>query len=341
VPLPRDTTPPAAPQGLTVTPPSKSRGEDGFDVRWHDVADSGSPVDAVHYRVLDGSGKVVVPTQTLTGPGIEAIGDLEAPRDPGADTLQLWLEDEEGNAGVPATAPLAYECVRSDASGGNHLTAGLGESGEGEEVVQQGSGSTLHGRVSGDGGGVANASVCVFSRVVTDEGREFLGMATTGPDGGYRFGVPAGPSRELSAVYRSGHREVSAQASVQTIVRPEFKAYRKVIYNKHSARFAGTIPGPDNERVLVVLQVKRGKGWLAFHRSRTGADGQFTLPYRFTRTDVPTKFLMRAQVRSQAGYPYLQGNSKVLTLIVLPHRPHRLRHRSHRGRHEHQRRQHS
>jgi hypothetical protein len=70
-----------------------------------------------------------------------------------------------------------------------------------------------------------------------------------------------------------------------------------------------------------VLQVKRGDGWLAFHRSRTREGGRFTLPYRFTRTDVPTKYLMRAQVRTQAGYPYLQGNSKLLTLIVLPHEP--------------------
>ena len=276
-------------------------------MRWHDVTDEGSPIDAVHYRVLDGSGKVIVPVQTLTEQTSRRSPNLEAPRGPGTDTLQLWLEDEEGNVGVPATAPLAYECVRSDASGGNHLTTGLGDSGAGEEVVHQGTGSTLHGRLTGDGGAVANASICVFSRVVTDNAREFLGLAVTGPDGAYSFGVPAGASRELSTIYRSGHREVSSGASIQTIVRPEFKAYRKVVYNKRSARFSGTIPGPDNERVVVVLQVKRGKGWLAFHRSRTRAGGRFTLPYRFTRTDVPTKYLMRAQVRTQAGYPVPAG----------------------------------
>ena len=262
VPLPRDTTPPAAPQGLTVTPPTSSRSAEGFDVRWHDVADSGSPVDAVHYRVLDGGGKVVVATQTLTGSNLEAIGDLEAPRDPGADTLQLWLEDEEGNVGVPATAPLAYECVRSEGSGGNRLSVGLGERGEGDEVVPQGTGLTLHGRLSGDGGAVANASVCVFSRVVTDNAREFLGLAMTGPDGGYSFGIPAGASRELSVLYRSGHREVGARASIETVVHPELKVRRKVVRNKRFARFAGCIPGPDNANVIVVLQVRRGKGWL-------------------------------------------------------------------------------
>ena len=79
----------------------------------------------------------------------------------------------------------------------------------------------------------------------------------------------------------------------------------------------------DNNQVVVVLQVKRGKGWLAFHRYRTREGGQFTVGYRFTRTDVPIKYLMRAQVRAQGAYPYLQGNSDLLTLIVLPRAPRR------------------
>lgn len=319
--LPRDTTPPAAPQDLSVTSPGISRAADGFDVRWRNVTDDGSAIDAVHYQVLNPAGGVVVGTQAIEGEDPQAITDLQTPRDKGTYTLRVWLEDAEGNAGVPTSAPLSYECVRSDAAGGTALSAGLGESGAAEEIVHQGTGSTLHGKLTGAGGGIAGASVCIFSRVLTDSGREFLGLALTGADGGYRFAVPAGPSRELTALYRSGAREVTERATIQTIVRPELKAYRKVVYNKHSARFSGTIPGPDNDRVLVVLQVKRGDGWLAFHRSRTREGGRFTLPYRFTRTDVPTKYLMRAQVRTQAGYPYLQGNSKLLTLIVLPHEP--------------------
>jgi hypothetical protein len=318
--LPRDTTPPAAPQDLSVTAPGTSRATDGFDVRWRDVNDDGSPIAAAHYQVLNPAGGVVVATQTLEGEDPQAIPDLQTSREKGTYTLKLWLEDAEGNAGVPTSAPLSYECVRSDASGGTTLSSVLGEAGSAEEIVHQGTGSTLRGKVSGPGGGVAGAPVCVFSRVITDHTREFLGLALSGAGGEYQFAVPAGPSRELSTLYRSGAREVAAQATVQTIVQPEFKAYRKVVYNKHSAHFSGTIPGPDNNRVVVVLQVKRGDGWLAFHRSRTTEGGRFTLPYRFTRTDVPTKYLMRAQVRAQAGYPYLQGNSKQLALIVLPRR---------------------
>jgi hypothetical protein len=321
-PIPHDTTPPAAPQNLSVTPPSTTRGADGFDVRWKNVLDAGSPIDAVHYRVLNGAGAPVVSEKTIGG-DTEAIADLDTPRQRGGYELQVWLSDAEGNVGVPSSAPLAYECTRSEASGGSALTGGLGEKGAAEEVVPQGSGSTLRGKLTGSAGGVGDAPVCVFSRVVTDSTREFLGIAMTGADGGYQLAIPAGPSRELSAVHRSGAREVSSHATLQTIVHPTFSAYRKVVYNKHSAQFTGTIPGPDNDQVVVVLQVKRGNGWLAFHRYRTREGGQFTVGYRFTRTDVPTKYLMRAQVRAQGGYPYLQGNSDRLTLIVMPRAPRR------------------
>jgi hypothetical protein len=318
--VPRDTTPPAAPQGLSVTPPQTPREADGFDLRWHDIADAGSPIDAAHYQVLDASGKVAVPTQTARGEGIEEIANLDAPSRSGPHTLRLWLEDGEGNVGAPVTVPLAYGCVRSEASGGRALSAGLGARGAGEAVVRQGKGSLLRGRLSGRGGAVASAVLCVFGRVVTERRREFLGFAVSGPDGRYRFPIGAGPSRELSVLYRSGHREVGARAVLGTVVRPIFKVRKKIVRNKHYAKFTGRIPGPDNDRVIVVLQVRRGKGWLAFRRYRTRHGGKVTVGYRFTRTEAPTKYVMRAQVRSQAGYPYLQGNSRHLKLIVLPKR---------------------
>jgi hypothetical protein len=317
-PIPHDTTPPAAPQALSVTPPSTPRGADGFDVHWKNIVDAGSPIDAVHYRVLNGAGAPVVSEKTIGGDDIEAITDLDTPLERGGYKLQVWLSDSEGNVGAPTTAPLAYECMRSEVSGGTTLTGGLGEDGAPEEIVMQGAGSTLRGKLTGSGGGISDASLCVFSRVVTDQSREFLGVALSGSDGTYRFPIPAGASRELSVAYRSGAREVSSHATLQTIVHPTFKVTKKVVANKHYAKFTGSLPGPDNDEVLVVAQVKRGKGWLAFHRYRTRSNGEVTLVYKFNKTFVPTKYRMRLQVRSQSGYPYLQGNSDNLTLIVLP-----------------------
>lgn len=317
-PIPHDTTPPAAPQDINVTPPTTSRGAQGFDVRWHNVVDEGSPVGEVHYQLLNASGAVVVPTQTVEGDNVQAIQNLETPEQRGNYTLRMWLEDGEGNVGVPSSAPLSYECVRSKVSGGSAISSGLGAKGVAEEVVKQGQGSVIRGKLGGAAGAVGEAPICVFSRVVTEQKREFVGLAVTAEDGSYQFPIPAGASRDLSVAYRSGSREVSSHSTLQTIVHPTFKATKKVVYNKTYAKFTGHIPGPDNNEVVVVAQVKRGKGWLAYHRYRTRNEGEVKLVYKFNKTNVPTEYKMRLQVRNTGSYPYVQGNSDVYSLIVMP-----------------------
>lgn len=318
-PIPHDTIPPAAPQDVSVTPPSTPRSVEGFDVRWRDIADVGSPINVAHYEILDGEGRTVVPVQSVAGEGIEAIPSLETPNESGGYELRLWLSDAEGNVGAPASVPLSYDCVRSQASGGAALASGLGEEGADRQVVQEGDGSTLHGSLRAAGaGGLAGAPVCVFSRVVTEHEREFIGIALTGRGGAFRFPVSAGASRQLTAIYRTGHRELASYATLETVVHPTFRAKRHVVYNKRFARFTGKIPGPDNNRVVIVLQVRQGHGWLAFRRYRTRAHGRYTLAYRFRRTYRPTRYVMRAQVRQTVGYPYRQGNSRRIELLVLP-----------------------
>jgi hypothetical protein len=321
VPLPRDTTPPAAPQDVSVVSPGTSRATEGFDVRWRDIADAGSPIDAAHYEVLNGAGKAVVPEMTVSGRGIDAIAELHTPRDRGGYTLRLWLSDEEGNVGAPVTVPLSYKCVRSDAAGGTALTSEVVRRGMRRRVVRQGQGALLRGRLLDLAGrGVGDAPLCVFSRVATDPSPEFVGLALAGADGSYRYVLPAGPSREFTVAYRSGQREVTSTAQIATRVRPSFGVRRKVVRNKRFARFRTCIPGPHNEGVVMVLQVKRGHGWLVFRRYRTRRDGCARVVYRFNRTERPTLYIMRAQVREQGDYPYLQGTSKPLKLIVLPAR---------------------
>jgi hypothetical protein len=317
-PIPRDTVPPAAPQDISVTAPESSRASEGFDVRWRNITDAGSPIDKVHYEVVDGAGEVVVPKVTIEADNPQAIGDLSAPQQRGGFSLRMWLSDEEGNVGAPVLVPLAYRCVRSDVAGGAQLGAQV--DGAASRVVPQGSGATLAGALQGPAGPTVNAPLCVFSNVVTDQERDFLGLAITARDGGYRFGVAPGPSRNLIVVYRPDHRELTSQAKIETVVEPTFKAKKRVVRNKEFARFYGEIPGPHNDRVVIVLQARRGKGWIAFRRYRTRDGGKFRLNYRFHNTSRPTRYVMRAQVRQTTGYPYLQGNSKRLGLRVLPSR---------------------
>ena len=316
--IPRDTVAPAAPQDIAVTSPETLRGSDGFDVRWRNISDLGSPIDEIHYQVLNGANEVVVPEVTVDGSNPETLVGLDAPSQRGDFVLRMWLSDAEGNVGAPATVPLAYRCVRSEVSGGTQLVAQL--DGADSRVVAQGDGAALEGTLRSPSGPVSGAPLCVFSNVVTDPGREFEGLAITGKDGGYRFGVEPGPSRNLFVHYRPEHRELSARSKIETIVHPTFKAKKRVVRNQEFARFSGEIPGPHNDRVVIVLQARRGKGWIAFRRYRTRNGGKFNLIYRFHNTTRATKYVMRAQVRQTTGYPYLQGNSDRLTLKVLPAR---------------------
>jgi hypothetical protein len=315
-PIPHDTTPPAAPQVLSVTSPATPRSTDGFDLRWQNIVDAGAPIDAAHYEVIDGGGKVVVPSATAAGDNIQAVGDLDAPGPAGSYQLRLWLSDAEGNVGAPVTAPLAYDCQSAPVRGATMMSAALG--GVVDQTLQQGQGTMLTGSVRGPSGAIVTSPVCVFTRVETDSGRDFLGIALTDGGGGFRFPIPAGPSREVIAIHRDGSRQLSASAKLHTVVHPTLRAKKTTVYNGESAFFEGEIPGPHNDNVTIVLQVKSGQGWLAFRRYRTRGDGHFEMIYPFRRTTRATKYEMRAQVRETAAFPYVEGDSDPVTLRVLP-----------------------
>lgn len=319
--IPHDTTPPAAPQNLSVVAPKSPKGADGFDMTWHNLVDSGSPIDAAHYRVVDAGGAAVVPEKTVTGEDIEAIRSLDTPRDRGGFTLQLWLSDAEGNVGSPVSVPLVYDCVRDDVDSGALLSSGLGSDGAGRQLVRQGSGGLLVGKLlDGNGAPVVDAPICVFSQVVTDSVRKFLGVAITAADGSYEFAVKPGASRHLVVDYRSEHREISSKVQLVTKVRPTFEVEDTTLRNKGVARFRGTVPGPHNDFVQVVLQARKGNGWIVFRRFTTGKHGNYDGRYRFNRTHVATEYIMRALVGKQRGYPYHGGPSAPVPVIVYPQR---------------------
>lgn len=318
VPIPHDTTPPAAPQDVSVTAPGVSRSAQGFDVRWRNITDNGAPIDALHYQVVNGAGDVVVATKDVPGANPQALADLDAPKKSGNYTVKVWLSDGEGNVGAPAEAPLSYDCVRSEAAGGQSLTAGIGDKAERTVMVHQGQGSIATGSLGGAGGGVGTAALCIFSRVVSDGGADFIGTAMTSEDGSYRFPVSAGPSREIIVRYRNGHRQIEANATLLTQIEPTLKLRKRVVRNKRKAIFYGEIPGPHADNVVIVLQVKSGKGWRAFRRYRTRDGGHYEVAYRFTKTSKESVYTMRAQVRRTVGLPYEPGNSRTVKVRVKP-----------------------
>jgi hypothetical protein len=154
--------------------------------------------------------------------------------------------------------------------------------------------------------------------VVTDGGRDFVGVAMTDQGGTYRFPIAAGPSREAIVIHRADQRQIRASATLHTVVHPTLRARKTVIRTGESASFEGEIPGPHNDNVTIVLQVRSGQGWLAFRRYRSRDGGHYEFSYPFTRTSRPTNYEMRAQVRESGGFPYEEGDSDPVVIRVLP-----------------------
>jgi len=231
--------------------------------------------------------------------------------------LVLAAPSELSSASTSIT--LDARCPASQANSGALLSTGLGSNGDSTIVVDHGKGAILGGRLLDSGGqGVPNAFVCIYSNVVNSQATEFAGVVSTDAAGDYRFPVPSGPSRNLTAAYRSSQGPLTAWALLQVHAIPTLRLAKTTIHNKQYSRFSGEIPGPDNDGVVVVLQVKIGKGWRVFRRYTTRNGGEFKMRYRFTRNFTPSLYLMRAQIAGAPGYPFLPGNSRPVELSVYP-----------------------
>lgn len=217
------------------------------------------------------------------------------------------------------SVPLDDGCPESQVSGAAVLSAGLGPDFSSTEVVNYGAEATFGGQLLDVAGrGVSGAFVCVYTGVVTDQTNELIGAAVTDADGRWQFHLPGGPSRNLTAVYWSDQGQLTAWALLQVRATASLRFAKETVHNKHFAYFSGRIPGPHNDRAIVLMQVKRGNGWLVFRRYSTRNGGRYSMKYRFSSTTQPTIYRFRAEVAGGRGYPYLPGYSKTKDLIVLP-----------------------
>jgi hypothetical protein len=233
--------------------------------------------------------------------------------------LCLALAAPSSLSSASTSITLDERCPDSQANGGTTLSAGLGVNRDSTIVVDHGRGAILSGQLLDSGGrGVANAFVCIYSGAVNSQASEFAGVVSTDAAGHYKFPVPSGPSRNLTAAYRSSQGSLTAWALLQVRAIPTLRLAKTTIRNKQYARFSGEIPGPNNDGVVVVLQVQIGKGWRVFRRYTTRNGGEFKMGYRFTRTFTPSLYLMRAQIAGAPGYPFLPGNSRPVELSVYP-----------------------
>ncbi len=167
------------------------------------------------------------------------------------------------------------------------------------------------------GNPVPGASVCIYQTTnLPDAGRELVTTLTTQANGRFATRLDAGPSRTVDLVYRHNATKITDRIELDSSVFPTLMIPRKRLTNGHAATFHGRIPGPHADGRAVALQARVGRKWRTFKQLRTDAAGQFDGRYRFTQTVGRVRYVFRALVKSQSGYPYGPGASPKRHLVV-------------------------
>jgi hypothetical protein len=165
---------------------------------------------------------------------------------------------------------------------------------------------------------VAGAPVQVYTRVLRrGSGWRPGRSAATGARGRYRIRLPEGPSRAVRVVHREGGaircspvRRLRVRAGVS------LRTDRSVVSRGGRISFSGRLRGgPARGGRLVIVQAFDGGRWRTFASARTGKRGRWATSYRFSGA-ASGSFRFRAVVRSQAGYPYASGTSRVRLVHV-------------------------
>ncbi|HET8639793.1 MAG TPA: hypothetical protein VFL89_06045 [Solirubrobacterales bacterium] len=103
---------PPPPRNLVVSNGGEAwRPDNGFDLRWQNPEQQAPLVTAIHYRVRNPGGSMIV-GDTRLGEAVTQLSGLLVPNLPGAYTAEVWLEDADGGLGAPATVRLRFDNAR-------------------------------------------------------------------------------------------------------------------------------------------------------------------------------------------------------------------------------------
>jgi hypothetical protein len=219
----------------------------------------------------------------------------------------------------PAVAPLDNG---SGASSNASLRATFAASRRGVVTSRYGKQVLIIGQLKRpDGRPIAGAKLQVLHQDKTvGAAMAQVAEVTTDAQGTFRHVTTADRSRTIRLGYRARHADVefadTTDIALAVVARVGLSTDRVTLRNGQAVRFRGTIAGaPSGSRKVVELQVKKGKGWMTFRSTRLRG-GRFSESYKFTRTYGTAKYVFRARVRAESGFPFTTGHSKQIRVTV-------------------------
>jgi hypothetical protein len=244
----------------------------------------------------------------------------------GANAVSVCASDYAslGNPNTTCSAPQSVNvdnsCTPSPVPGGEALSARFSRSEAETITVGYGKGAEVTGELRNNAGdAISGATICVKSQTLGLQAKpQPVSVVKTDAEGRFAYEVPAGPNREILLGYRHDSLQVARQVRFYAHARPSLHASPAKLANGSRVRLFGRVPGPSAARRVVVLQanVAGSKRWITFQRATSGAHGDFQTSYRFSSTTRMTKYRFRAIMPRQHGYPWVEGHSKPVEVMV-------------------------
>jgi hypothetical protein len=185
-------------------------------------------------------------------------------------------------------------------------------------------------------------SQVISGRAVTAEGRRALGgqaltvtqlvrgttmrrtstTITTNPSGGFRYVLRGGPSRTIEIGFAGTRtsRPSGTSLAFRVAASTSLHVDRARVLNGDSVLFSGRLKGGrvPSAGKLITLQayVPGRRRWITFATPRSDSGGLWTHSYRFESTTGVVRYRFRAVVPREGGYPFDQGASRSLFVVV-------------------------
>jgi hypothetical protein len=244
-----------------------------------------------------------------------------------ADGKEMAVRKAEPPAAPRASAPGAAEAAGAKAK--TRLFAHLRwRRRRGPQVTVPFRGAaTLAGRLlDADGAGLAGRSLRVVSRPSRGAlSRRSVAIVQSGPHGGFRLALPAGPSRRVAVVY-AGERGLagSRRAALELRVRgaASLHASPRSLRNGESVRLWGRVrargaPLPRRGKLVAIQYYETGADrWRPVLVVRSDHGGRFGAHYRFRYVTGVAKIRLRAVALAEERWPYAPGASAPVTVRV-------------------------
>lgn len=230
------------------------------------------------------------------------------------------LSNPNTTCSPPQNVEVDNSCTASSVPGGEVLSAQFAGSDAETVTVPYNKSAEVTGQLSNNAGEpVPGATLCVKMQTLgVEPNASAVGTVKTDANGSYSYQVPPGPDRNIIIGYRHDAAQVARGVRYYAHAQPSLKLAPRSLTDHHRVHFWGQVPGPAPGERVIVLQanVPGSRQWITFRKATTSAKGYFQSAYRFTSTTRTTTYRFRAVVPDQAGYPWVEGNSRPAKVLV-------------------------